>query len=289
MSRNVAVLFADICDSTGLYQNAGDTAACDLNGRCLEQLMALTRRYQGTIIRTEGDGILSTFPSADAAFCAAVDMQQTPYAGGLRIKIGFHLGPALRGVRGDVYGDAVNVAARLASRAQASEILLGAEVAEALSPRNRAIVFYFDTVYFKGRQQPVIIHKVRYQHEEQTATINLTQAMSSRQQGCLVLNHQGDEMLLEGLNRRWVIGRAEDCDLVLNGQYCSRRHAVIEIQRDRYMLTDQSSNGTFVINQDQETCFLKRESVQLLGIGVIAFGGLPTVPGISTVQYRYQS
>jgi len=83
-----------------------------------------------------------------------------------------------------------------------------------------------------------------------------------------------------------VMGRDERCDLVVKSYFASRRHAVIEMSRDRFVLTDQSSNGTFVVPESGHEIFLKRESLPLLGDGTISLGAAPSDDTSYTVAFH---
>ena len=61
-----AILFADISDSTSLYDKLGDIAARDLVAQCLETMTGEVVGHGGTLIKTIGDEILATFPGAVA-------------------------------------------------------------------------------------------------------------------------------------------------------------------------------------------------------------------------------
>ena len=61
----------------------------------------------------------------------------------------------------------------------------------------------------------------------------------------------------------------------MRGNLISRMHARIEFNRNRFMLTDQSTNGTFVQIDGQEEAFVRRDSVQLKGEGMIGLGRVP--------------
>ena len=100
-SGSVAILFADICESTKLYESAGDQEAYRLNGQSLELMREATLKAGGTVIRTQGDGLLGTFPTSQAAFDAAREMQDAHEGRRLAIKIGIHFGPTLRGIGGE--------------------------------------------------------------------------------------------------------------------------------------------------------------------------------------------
>jgi predicted component of type VI protein secretion system len=68
------------------------------------------------------------------------------------------------------------------------------------------------------------------------------------------------------------MGRAEDNDLVVKGNLISRIHARVEMRRGKFMLVDQSTNGTFLQNAHGEETFVRRDSTELNGEGVIGLG-----------------
>ena len=285
-SQSRAVLFADICDSTPLYEAVGDAVAYGLNGRCLEQLEESTRNHAGTVVRSVGDGLLATFPTPDDAFRASVHMQRTRYEGNLKLKVAFHYGAVIEGFGGDVYGDAVNLAARLSALAKSGEILLTKETAARLAPINRTNTQHFDTTHLKGKREPITIHRVCDVDGIPTETQTLVALTPGQRQSVLRISYRGRQLQLDGNERRLTIGRGSGCDLVVASQYSSRHHATVEAIRDRYMLTDCSANGTFVVHRDSDRLFLKRETVQLLGEGSIALGGEPSLENVDVIYYR---
>ena len=72
----VAIVFADVVGSTQLYENFGDNKASETVHACLEVMKDATYQYNGTVIKTIGDEVMSTFPTVDDAMGAAVMMQQ---------------------------------------------------------------------------------------------------------------------------------------------------------------------------------------------------------------------
>ncbi len=70
-THNLGILYADVCNSVRLYENLGDEEAHRLIHDCLDKLVEITRQYNGTGIRTPGDGVMSGFHTADATFDAA--------------------------------------------------------------------------------------------------------------------------------------------------------------------------------------------------------------------------
>jgi adenylate cyclase len=289
-SGSVAIVFADICDSTRLYESAGDAAAFALNDRSLELMCEATRRARGTVIRTQGDGMLAIFPDAEAAVTAALEMQVAHRQQPLRIKIGIHCGPALRGAGGDVYGDAVNLAARISSLARADETLLTEHTAVSLPPELRQRTRLLDSTTLKGKRDLVNIYLV-VDEADIGATILEAPApvLPARRLGGLELTCGEWKVRVHDAAAKVVIGRDRDCDLVVQGAYASRRHAVIEVRRDRYVLTDQSTNGTYVCDDhdsQRAPVFVKRESTDLGAEGSISLGALPGDNPGGVVRFR---
>ena len=111
--ENSAVLFADISGSTKLYVAVGDDRAREIVARTLDLWSALTVDGGGQVIQLRGDGMLCMFPGVDAALVAAVSMRDLPYDEPLSMHAGLHVGVVLRETE-QLYGDVVNVAARMA-------------------------------------------------------------------------------------------------------------------------------------------------------------------------------
>lgn len=125
IKRNLCVLFADVSGSTRLYGKLGDAEALRAIGRCMERMELAVLANTGRVVKTIGDEIMAVFDTVDAGMLAAIAMQQgiddlPPVAGGkMAIRVGFHFGPAVDDNK-DIFGDTVNVAARLAGLAKAS-------------------------------------------------------------------------------------------------------------------------------------------------------------------------
>jgi adenylate cyclase len=287
-SAAVAILFADICESTKLYESAGDEEAYRLNGQSLELMREATVKAGGTIIRTQGDGMLSTFPTARAAFEAAREMQDLHEGSRLSIKIGIHFGATLRGIGGDIYGDAVNMAARISSQARPGETLLSGDAVNLLPSKYQPRLRVLDSTTFKGKTIPSNVYIVVPEKADGSETMFGTPmpAMALRPSSALLLTHGPASVRVDESRRRITLGRDRTCDLVVEASFASRVHAVIEVRRGRYVLTDQSTNGTFVSDGRGEPLFLKRESTDLGAEGTISLGALPALDTDGLVQFR---
>jgi class 3 adenylate cyclase len=287
-SGSVAILFADICESTKLYESAGDAEAYRLNGQSLELMREATLKAGGTVIRTQGDGLLGTFPTSQAAFDAASEMQDAHEGRRLAIKIGIHFGPTLRGIGGDVYGDAVNMAARISSQARPGETLLSGDAVSLLPSKYQPRLRVLDSTTFKGKTIASNVYIVVPEKADGSETMFGTPmpAIALRPSSALELTHGECKVRIDESNRRATLGRDRTCDLVIAASFASRVHAIIEVRRGRYVLTDQSTNGTFVSDGRGEPLFLKRESTDLGAEGTISLGALPALDSDGVVLFR---
>jgi len=282
---SLSILYADICDSVSLYEREGDAKAHQLVERSLQVMIDITRRHGGTVIRTQGDGVMSTFPSADAACAAAREMQEGHGAGPVSIRVGFNHGVVIKG-GGDVYGDAVNLAARVTGLARGGEILTTQETVAELQPEQRLTTRLLDRTKVKGKTDPVNIYSFVNETDAQaTVVAGSRTGMGRLQRAVLRLEYQGRKLDLDSGSQTLFIGRSERCQLLVESDFASRVHATIEAKRDHFVLTDQSTNGTYVQTREGRQVYLKRESARLIGDGVISLGTRPDGDEASLVRY----
>ena len=128
-SGTAIILFADIVDSTALTERIGDDAFRD-KARALDEAMrAAIRENGGTPVegKTLGDGVLAVFTSAKQAIACAQACHDAASAAGLSLHAGIHAGDVIR-EDDNVYGGAVNIAARVAATSAAGETLVSGTV-----------------------------------------------------------------------------------------------------------------------------------------------------------------
>ncbi|HTY94417.1 MAG TPA: adenylate/guanylate cyclase domain-containing protein [Steroidobacteraceae bacterium] len=289
----LAIVFADVVGSTRLYELMGDLRARDMVAICIDVMRTATEQHQGTVIKTMGDEIMATFADADQALNAAAQMQQQisrhsqlkvegqPVA----LRIGCHFGPVVLENR-DVFGSTVHTANRMTSQAKAMQIMTTAAVVERLTPQWRAAVRQVDVATLKGQGNEVVLYEVLWQTEDVTSMIPAIGMSNSKLPHLrLRLQFQEREILLDERHPSVVIGRAEDSDIIVKGNLISRLHARIELNRHKFMLVDQSTNGTFVRSEGGDEAFVRRDSVQLKGKGMIGLGKLPDQDSPQTIRF----
>ncbi|MGE0820597.1 MAG: adenylate/guanylate cyclase domain-containing protein [Candidatus Binatia bacterium] len=274
----LAILFADISGSTRLYETLGDTTARQRVAECLSVLTEAIQHRGGTVIKTIGDEIMSTFPSAEAAVQAACAMQETLAERAalshtpLSIRVGLHYGPALLEA-GDVFGDAVNLAARIVGLSKAGQILTSRQTVDALPPGLRTMTRHVDRAPVKGKQEAVDIYEVIWREDELTRMEGLSpQIVTPAPYARLSLRFNDKELELNPTRPAASLGRGQENELVVPDEFASRLHARIEYRRGKFVLTDQSTNGTFVVTPGEKPLYLHREELLLQGSGFISLG-----------------
>ncbi len=127
--RPITLLFADLVGSTQMFRDRGDAAARLLLKQYTDLLLPQITKHKGTLIKTIGDAIMATFPKPKQCLQSAIHMQRalaqhnqdSPPADQLQVRIGVHHGQAIVEAD-DVYGDAVNTAARIEAEASSGKI-----------------------------------------------------------------------------------------------------------------------------------------------------------------------
>jgi len=274
--RNLCVLFADVAGSTRLYERLGDAEALHAVERCLNRVERVITVYEGRVVKTIGDEIMAVFDSAEAGMQAACDMQQRvedlpPISGvKLSIRVGFHFGPAIEDKK-DVFGDTVNVAARMTALAKGGQIITTGEAIAELPPLLRQSSREIDAIAVKGKSGVVRVCEVLWQ-EGEDLTMKSASLAPAPPPLRLKLRHDNKVITLDTEHPAVTLGRDLSCDVVIRDPRSSRTHARVELRRDKFILTDQSTNGTFVTFQGEAEFVLKREETILRNRGRIVFG-----------------
>ncbi|MDW3687392.1 adenylate/guanylate cyclase domain-containing protein [Cupriavidus sp. CV2] len=272
-----SVLFADISDSTKLYEKAGNAAAFRAIGQCIALMKSCSSAQLGRVVKTIGDEVMAVFPSAENAIQAALEMQMAiaalPPVSGLpmSIHIGFHHGPILRDASGDVFGDTVNLAARLAKLASQGQIITSKDAVAHLPPRLRQAMRYLYPIQVRGKAEPVELFEAIWQQNADMTILAEVNPRASRP-ALLTLRYREKEVRMNGASPPVTIGRDAAMTIVVADPQTSRFHATIEFRAGKYMLIDRSANGTHIAIDGDGEIILRRDEVALRGHGWITFG-----------------
>ena len=219
---------------------------------------------------------------AAAAMQARIAAQPQSDAPRLAIRVGFHFGPAIE-TQNDVFGDSVNVAARLVGVAHASQVITSAATAALLSPWLRARTRELTALTVKGKQLDMTLYELLWQDSTDELTTLSTRIVAPPAR--LWVRHGEREIVLGEAQATLSLGRDAQNDVVIADRMASRMHAHIERRRDRFVLVDHSSNGTFLTIEGEPEIPLRREEFVLRGRGSVSFGHAHATDPRETVEF----
>ncbi len=284
------LVIADISGSTPLYKAVGEGEAQRLIQMELDRLRRVLATHGGTQVGQKGDDVLSFFLDPNAALNAAMGLIEQSPETSLSVHVGVHCGPIVIAEKG-VYGEAVNVTARLATAANPGEACVSNGVATMLQENLRQILKPLGQLNLKGLTERFMVYSL------------MNPDMDPFTQTRLPLSHGRTEdhwkpaerltLLLTHGERSWrchengelAIGRSQDCDVVLSQPWVSRLHAVLSIKDGKLILSDRSTSGTYLKSEAGREIQLKRESVMLADSGWIS-PALPIEQSETCLQFE---
>lgn len=289
------ILFADIAGSTRLYGTFGDVKARELIAECLSHLKELTLENNGTVVKTIGDEVMCTFLTPDQAAETARQMHEEisfdpdMTQANIHLRIGFHHGDVICEPE-DVFGDAVNVAARMVALAKSDQTITNKKTLALMKLALKRRARIVDRTRVQGKDDVMEIHELVWGKPEQmTMSTSFTEEMIASltsKKDFLQIRHMQHRILVDHERPILTMGRGVANHLIVNDPLVSRMHARIELQRNRFMLIDQSTNGTFLKVAEEDVVFLRRDAIQLEGEGLIGLGQKIEKDAPSAVRYR---
>jgi class 3 adenylate cyclase/CHAT domain-containing protein len=175
--RNVTVLFTDIKGSTAFFETYGDVEGRVMVQRHNELLFPCITGHGGKVVKTIGDAIMAMFEDPVQGVLSAMDMQKTLEEHNLSqdqkhkrigVRMGLNYGPAVV-EENDVFGDAVNLAARVESKADAGQVLISEELYKQVRKSDEIICRFFGETEAKGKTEPVKLYRVIWSEEQLVA------------------------------------------------------------------------------------------------------------------------
>jgi class 3 adenylate cyclase len=285
LERDTTVLFARILGGADLIAKAGDTRAVAALGKCLEHVSKAAQESGARVRPLSADKmmVLVATPdvAADAAAAMHTAMDSFPQAGGVKLAlgVGVHHGPVTQ-KDDDVYGDTVNLAAMLVEQAASGQIITTRETASHLSPLYRAWMRKLYSIDIKGRSGQVALCELVWRADD-NATLFAKKHVDTRvAAAALILKYRDQEHVRRRDRDSITIGRDDNCGIKIEDDEASRLHCTIERRQDKFVLTDHSTNGTYVATAGGEEVLVQREEFTLSGRGTIACGQ----PAVSTKE-----
>jgi len=276
-ARQAAVLFAKVTNATALRDAQAQEPAVQLIARCLDKLRQTVESSKGRVVKVLGDRIMAVFATPAAAAFAASGMQcamdELPPAGTakLGLGIGFHYGEVIQSGE-DLFGGSVNLAARLSEKAGAGDIITSRETSERLAAMFRPFIRPPYALHVKGFAEEIEVCELIWREGAEQTLSFAGRSPASADLRVLRLKYRDREVLCRRHNELITLGREVDCDLVIVDKMASRHHCTIERRQDKFVLADQSANGTYVMPEQGTEILLRREEFTLVKHGWIAFG-----------------
>lgn len=175
-SREVSVMFTDIKGSTSFFESYGDIEGRQMVQRHNDMLFPIIEQHNGTIIKTIGDAIMATFEKPAEGICAAIQMQKELHEHNddkserekIGVRIGLNTGLGIVEQK-DVFGDVVNLAARVESQADAGEILVSEDTYKKVRTHDSIICRFYRQIKLKGKEVPVKVYRVIWSDDSKVA------------------------------------------------------------------------------------------------------------------------
>ena len=288
-SRETTVLFAANIGANDLREKAGDKVAHEALERCQFRLGQAAASCGARLMKGTADKVMILAATPDAAADAAssmhLAMEKLPKTADVKLSvgIGFHYGPVVQ--KGDeVFGDTVNLAARLCEHAGSAQIITTEWTAKLLSPLYRAWLRHLEKAQIKGRSEETPLCELVWRADDNATALVRHRPEEERQQVVLRLTYRGRTLERRREKEVVSIGRGEDCGLVVADTNASRHHCTIERRKDKFVLIDVSTNGTYVTVEGEKEVLLQREEFVLRKRGSITLG-TPLVAAADGVEF----
>lgn len=276
------VVFADVSGSTGMFQRLGDQTATRLVTDLVGSLRRMFQSHNGRVVKVLGDGLFVLFPREVDALAACVAVQRHLLAepvpsdeggGVVQLQMGIASGDVVE-IDGDVFGDTVNSAARLADLAGAAQILTTHAVWEMLPPVLQASLRSLGPLHLRGRSEASHVYRVQWHSGRDDDATTLGRSLGADMADKVLVLRAGEQVLqMQAYSPRLTIGRGSGAVLVLNDPRVSRLHATVECRGGQFVLADASSYGTWVyFGSQREAVVLRRTECFLVGNGQISAG-----------------
>jgi serine/threonine protein kinase/class 3 adenylate cyclase len=171
--NTLTVLFTDVVGSTSFFERNGDTAGLAMIHRHDGLARSVVQQHTGKVIKTIGDSAMAEFPDPSSAVRAGVEIERQflklnstlPQNQRVEVRIGIHSGVGFRKAN-DLFGDVVNVAARIVKRTAPAQILISRAVYEAASKESDLHCHWLSKFTIDGRIEKEDIFEVEWTDAE---------------------------------------------------------------------------------------------------------------------------
>jgi len=260
--KQITILFTDIEDSTRYWDIRGD-----INGRLMVDyhnrlIFPVIKKFKGKIIKTIGDAIMASFSRSELAVKAAVGIQQmlqqtrsNDKSFGLKVRVGIHTGRAIVEHK-DVFGDVVNVAARIEEMGQGNEILISENTAERIDKETFSLVKAISFIP-RGKTEEITVYRCEWETMEQLI----------------------DKIQIDPF---FAMEPRQKIEIFLYALSCVGIFYFIYIEYLRYIIADSESIALFYLNPQY---FINVPRIVPVILGAIALAGALLLIRMATVPH----
>lgn len=312
MSETRSFLVAEVTGDTPLLDKIGAMETNRAVERCRNRAERSIESHQGSIVSTEGRRLVSHFNRCENAVLAAFDMRtrvaQLPPVSGvsLSVRIGVHV------VEVDAEGTAspaeIDLIKAIAKGAPDNQVLITTEALANLPESLRPHLDHDVAPDVPGYDLPL------YQFKQGTVAPPLREVFSptatsialhanladsdpmslpppaltpglNSARASLMLRHENHNFVVSDLRPVLLAGREDGNDLVIADKRASRHHARVEWRKNRFVLIDTSTNGTYLVDEVGNEVVLRRSEVDLPVRGRVGFGYSPLEAGSEVVFF----
>jgi len=278
LGEDRAILLADVSGSTPLYERFGDEKASRMVYECVEGMQAIANRRGGEFVRSKGDDVLCLFDDPREALLTAQEILDHGALGSVAVHAGLHWGPVLwRGT--ELFGGAINIAARLSSKAKINEVLISGDFTKQIEDHPDVKLRPMGEITLRGTASPLRVFALIAATK---GVDGVTRVMAQATQVMLETRAVAKGTVVRLSCSGWqaeasdgqdlTIGRSMHSDLVVNQGWVSRSHASLTVANGIAELTDSSAAGCTVRYPDGSSYFIHRQTVALHGQGIIQLG-----------------
>ncbi|HMW63581.1 adenylate/guanylate cyclase domain-containing protein [Accumulibacter sp.] len=292
----LSVLVAGVSDGARLFDRLGGAEALHAVDRCMKRITRGIEMGGGRVIRSSGDQVMAVFHSAHAACQAAITMQRRiadlPPVSGMQLAIhaGFHHG-AVAVEDGDVIGESATLAEALASVALSGQVLITESTRALLPAQLQTATRSLPASLSRTLRVHESVYEVRWPEAKGplvvAAAVEPAPPLAKERESRLCLRYGPYVKVVDRNRPSLLMGRDVECEIPVRDRRASRHHARIERRDDQFVLSDLSTNGTFVTIKGEPELFLRREAFVLRGSGIISFAASASTQDADIAEFEH--
>ncbi len=268
MTNSIYVIYANIVSTALLQENSDDPHTQQVMSSMQRQMTATAEACNGLVVKSDGDEFMCHFSDVDnalngaAAIMWAVESGTFPEAWQFSVKGGLCTSEEM------LLFDSWS---QLANLARPHQILITSDIAKGITAPSPFKVRELPAVRINVQSSPVWEFRWRESEFQTSASQTPELDISPKNYPALIVQFDGSKRIIQREGDTISIGRAAANDIVISKSIVSRHHVHIAMHNGKPVLSDQSTNGTYVFPANGKPMLLLQEQTVLSGNGRISF------------------